>query len=372
MAINPLRLPWPQRGIVAHQRNRETEQLLARAAGRTRSARAELSAAAYDLFLPPQGRLTDQQRALMGDVLSKLVGSIELELRHKISDRIAPAAGESVSSCHQLLEAAGSLGEPGLLRLVVQRSEEHRLSLLAADGPIDVASGPNLLEALARNPDAELARLAVAYVVGEARRRDRFREPLLLRDDLPPAIAYRLHWQVAAALRQRLLAEHVVEASDLDRWLEGAVRQTMADHNHGQGSYARATRLATRLAALGELGDDFISRAVAQGHLALFASGLAVRASVSVEIAWQAINDRGRHSLLVILRAIGASTAAARSIVELLDAGEPLLRPPAAQHALIAGYDALEPAEVERILRRWQLDSEFREAIDDLEIAGVR
>ena len=37
---------------MAHERNRDVENLLARAAGRTRHARAELAAAAHDLFLP--------------------------------------------------------------------------------------------------------------------------------------------------------------------------------------------------------------------------------------------------------------------------------------------------------------------------------
>ena len=357
---------------MAHEQNRDVENLLARAAGRTRHARAELAAAAHDLFLPTDQRLTDQQRALMGDLLAKLVAAIELTLRQQVAETVDGVGGDATSIAHPALEAVGALHEPVLLRLVMQRSEEHRLALVAADSAFDAAAGANLLEALARNPDPELARRAVAYVTGEARRRDRFREPLLLTDDLPVAVAYRLHWQIAAALRQHLLAEHVVEATSLDRQLEAAVRQTMADHNDGQGSYARATRLAARLHELGELGDDFLVRALSQGHLALFASGLAVRATIGVDMVWQAIADRGRHSLLVLLRAIDLAEAAAAAIVELLDAGQPLVRPPAAQRALMAAYEAVDRADARRLLHRWQLDPGFRDAIDDLDARAGR
>lgn len=357
---------------MAHERNRDVENLLARAADRTRSARAELSAAARDLFLPPEQRLTDQQRALMGDLLAKLVAAIELVLRQQVAEAVDGAGGDAASFTYPALEAIGALHDPVLLRLVMQRAEEHRLALVAADGAFDAAAGANLLEALARNPDPELARRAVAYVVGEARRRDRFRDPLLLGDDLSAAVAYRLHWQVAAALRQQLLSRHVVEASSLDRALEAAVRQAMADHNDGQGSQARATRLAARLNEMGELGDAFLVRALSQGHVALFASGLAVRAAVGADIVWQAIADRGRHSLLVLLRAIDMGDAAAATIVELLDAGQPLARPPAAQRALIAAYEAIDRADAQRLLRSWQLDPGFRAAIDELDAGTGR
>lgn len=356
---------------MAHERNRDVENLLARAADRTRNARAELSGAAHDLFLPAERRLTDQQRALMGDLLTKLVAGIELILRQQVSETVDGVGGDATSIAYPALEAIGALHDPALLRLVMQRAEEHRLALVAADSAFDAAAGANLLEALARNPDPELARRAVAYVVAEARRSDRFRDPLLLNDDLPAPVAYRLHWQVAAALRHHLLAQHGVAASALDRALEAAVRQAMADHSDGQGSYARAARLAARLHEMGELGDEFLVRALSQGHLALFAGGLSVRAALGVDVVWQAIADRGRHSLLVLLRAIDMSAAAAASIVELLEAGQPLARPPSAQRALIAAYEAIDRADAQRLLRNWQLDPGFREAIDDLD-AGAR
>ncbi|MFC3713900.1 DUF2336 domain-containing protein [Sphingoaurantiacus capsulatus] len=334
------------------------------AADRTRSARAELSAAAHDLFLPSDQRLTDQQRALIGDLLAKLVGAVELLLLHQVADRL-PGTPDLSDTAWPTLEVGGLLRDSALLRLVMQRAEEHRLSLVAADAAFDAAGGIGLLDALARSADAELARRAVAYVVGEARRRDRFREPLLLADDLPPTLAYRLYWLVAAALRAPL-RQGGVDAAEVDRALEDAVREAMADHSESQGSRARALRLAARLEALGELSDDFLLKALEQGHLALFACGLSVRAGVALDLVWQLLADRGRHSLLAMLRGIGAPAASAAAIVELLEAGQPIARSPAAQRALLAAYEAIEPSAARRLLAGWRLDPGFREAIDDL------
>ncbi len=355
---------------MAHDRNRDVENLLASAADRTRNARAELSAAARDLALAPDHRLSDQQRALIGDIFAKLVATIELDLRQQLAQQIPAAAAGDAAVAQPRLEAAGLLYEPSLLRLVMRRAEEHRLALIAADGSGDAASSANLLDSLARNPDAELARRAIAHVLGEARRRDRLREPLLPVDDLPEWLAWRLHWQVAAALRAHLLS--VVDPVGLARGLEAAVRQAMAERREAQAGPVCARRLAARLHELGALDDEFLMSALAQGQLLLFAAGIGVRAALDHDAVWELVFDRGSHSLLVLLRAIGMPAAIVATIVEFLDAGLPLARPPSAQRALLAAYAETDAADADRLLRGWQLDPGFREAIDDLEEAGRR
>lgn len=362
------------------KRKKDVEQLLAKAAERSRTARAELSAVSVDLFIPDEHRLTDQQRAIMRDLLAKLVASVELEIRQYLCEelrRLAPdvstqVGGDSAAVTFDMLLEARRLQQPGLLRAVVQRAEEHRLALAVESG-VDTMADRGLIEALAHSPDPELARRAVAYVVVEARRRDRFRDPLLLRDDLPVDVAIGVHWDVAAALRRHLLGRFVIEPSILDRSIEVAVRRAVAEHAEGQGGYARAQRVAARLDDLGELTDDLLVRSLAQGQPALFVGGLAARGTLGIDAVWRAVADRGRHSLLVLLRAIEMSSDAAAAVIETLEAGQPLARPPAAQRALLAAYDALEPAEAQRLLRSWQLDPDYRRAIDDLdEASGAR
>ncbi len=334
--------------------------------------RAELSAAAHDLSLPSQHRLTDQQRALVGDIFAKLVTAIELGIHQHLAQALPAVGAGGTPIAPQRLESAGVLREAPLLRLIMRRAEEHRLALVAADRAFDAAADGNLLEALARHQDEELARRAVAHVVAEARRRDRLREPLLSGDDLPEWLAWRLHWQVAAALRAHLLSTPGGAGPEIERGLEAAVRRAMAERREGQAGNARAIRVAARLDELGGLDDEFLMRALLQGQLALFAAGLGVRARLGADAVWQAILDRGGHSLLVLLRAIGMPGAMVAHMVEFLGASRPLAGPPSAQRSLLAAYDAIERAAAEALVRRWQLDPGFREAIDDLDEAGRR
>src|SRR3546814_10587860 len=75
--------------------------------------------------------------------------------------------------------------------------------LTVSQALIDVGE-EDVIEALIRNEDAELALQAVNYLVEESRRVDRFREPLLQRREMSPALAYRMFWWVSAALRRQI------------------------------------------------------------------------------------------------------------------------------------------------------------------------
>lgn len=359
------------------ERNRNAEQLLAKAMERSRVTRDELSVAAVDLFLPPDRRLTDQQRAIMYDLLAKLLTGIEFEIRQYLAEGLLQLSGRQTDLGTELSDErvriamsaieSGQFGDPGLVELLLRRTEEHLIALRSAASEPAAPSSVGVVEALARNPDAELARRAVAYVVAQSKRRDRFQEPLLSRDELPADLAYRLHWQVAALLRQHLLRTHIVEPVELDRTIEDATRRAMADHSEGQGLARRAVRLVARLNELGELGDGFLEQALAQGHASLFAAGLAVRAEIAIDVVWRVLLDRGRNSLLVLARAIGVREDAVASIVDMLDGVHPLVRSPAATQSLLAAYTDLEPAGALRVVRSWQLDPGYRDAIDDLD-----
>src|SRR3546814_17806906 len=48
----------------------------------------ELTNAIVDLFLPERHRLSDHQRAMMTDVLRKLIGSLEIEVRQYLVEAL--------------------------------------------------------------------------------------------------------------------------------------------------------------------------------------------------------------------------------------------------------------------------------------------
>src|SRR5690606_41858119 len=66
----------------------DLDKLLALAADRSSEARRELFHAIVDFFLPDRYRLTEQQRALMSDVLTKLLKTIEMDVRRNLAEML--------------------------------------------------------------------------------------------------------------------------------------------------------------------------------------------------------------------------------------------------------------------------------------------
>src|SRR3546814_4659184 len=64
------------------------DRLLDLAADRSRAAKTELTNAIVDLFLPERHRLSDHQRAMLTDVLRKLIGSLEIEVRQYLGEAL--------------------------------------------------------------------------------------------------------------------------------------------------------------------------------------------------------------------------------------------------------------------------------------------
>src|SRR3546814_9310917 len=103
------------------------------------------------------------------------------------------------------------------------------VSAAVAEALVEKA-GPDVIEALIRNPDATLSRRAMEMLVAESKRFDRFQEPLLSRADLPPELAYRMYWWVSAALRDYILKRFEIDPGKIDALIQSAARRGIAAH----------------------------------------------------------------------------------------------------------------------------------------------
>lgn len=365
----------------------DVDRLLALAADRSRAARSELMSAIVDLFLPTEQRLTDQQRALMTDVLGKLVSSIEIEMRQYLVEALlrsrielpeleAMLANDRIEVARPILERSKVIRDADLIQIVMQRAEEHRMAVAVRTGLSEAVTdalvdngSTEVLDALIRNTDATLSRRAMEYLVAESKRVDRFQEPLLTRNDLPADLAYRMYWWVSAALRRHILRNYVIDETTLDRMIEMAARRGMAEHEEGQTAQARALRLANRLSELGELTDNFLLQTLRQARLNLFVAALAARGRIGFQTAWRVVTDRGFESFIVLARAIELSREATTSIILVLDGLQTAsaARPPSVLTQILSVYDDLDLARAQRILRYWQLDLGYQAAIEQIE-----
>lgn len=368
----------------------DVQALLGLAAGRSGAARAQLANAVTDLFLPAAQRLTDQQRALMTDVLGRLLGTVEMEVRRHLAEALSrsPAsqpdlearlASDSIEVARPILERSRVVRNPALMDIVIQCAEEHRMAIALRETvspPLTEAlaerglkgSEDDVLEGLIRTEDPVLSRRAMELLVAESKRNGQFQQPLLTQNDLPADLAHEVYWWVAAALRRHILKNFVIDQAVLDPMLERAAKRAMVEYDDTQSVQSRALQLARRLNDLGELTDGFLLRTLRQGRLSLFTAAFAARAKIAFNTVWRIVTDPASESFIVLAKAVDVSRDATASLVIVLgDLGNAAsARPPSAVAEVLRLHDELDVASARRVLNYWQLDLGLRQAIDDL------
>jgi hypothetical protein len=319
------------------------------------SAHARVAAAAADLALPAEGRLTEWQRRTVLRLLADLLRRIEEELRAALAGTFEEAeVRAALGSAHlpiaePILAGGFALLDPPLTAALLRRAEEHRLR---------GADGHALLGDLAGDDDQAVAAEAMGLLILESGRVDRFGDPAVGRSDLSADIQHRLAWRVAAALRRYLVRAHGVPAARADEALAAAVSGLLARYDEGAGAEATAYRLAHRLDELGRLDDKLLGGLLDGGGLPVLVSALAVRTGLDPADAWTLLADR--RGAILLLRAAGCGRETSANILLDLGAGEGALPD------RLDVFDSLDSEEAAAELAAWRTDPAYRAAIVEL------
>lgn len=329
------------------------------------AARERFAVAATDLLLPDRARLTEWQRLTAASLLTRLVASIEDDLRTRLARRFADrdALHAALSSAHvpialPILERAQALRDPELTTILVRRVEEHRF--WQAGVP---AGAEDYLFRLVRDEDEDLASAAMDLVIARSRRFDRFQEPVLAQVELPAEMQHKLVWMVAAALRHYIVQHHQVLA--VDAAVEEAASAAIAGYDEGATLEARALQLARHMHRDGRLDGDALARMIEGGMLPVFLAGLSTLCALDMAAAWEVLSDpRGRGPAL-LLRAAGAERPDAARILLALNARGPLLSGADGDAAAmqLELYDTMDRPSALEVLRLWQAHPAYRASV---------
>lgn len=116
--------------------SKELEKLLLLAKNKSSEGRARLVENITDLFLSNEGRLSEHERALMSDILGKLVGQVEADIRKELASSLAITgtelpdivkmlASDEIEIARPLLEKSALLKDPDLIEIIRMRTDEH-------------------------------------------------------------------------------------------------------------------------------------------------------------------------------------------------------------------------------------------------------
>ena len=362
------------------QEGRDFEQLLDLARDKSVAARTRLVETVSDLFFGTKQTLSDRERALMTEILRRLIHDVEMAVRQALAERLAidpdapsdlvvALANDQIEVAHSILMKSNVLQDPELIEIIHQRTQEHQLAVAVRQrlSPVVsdalVATGnTDVIRTLLENHGAEINQATMGYLVEQSKRVDAYQNPLVMRPDLPPELAKRMYWWVSAALRKHIVAQFAIDPLALDQRVEDIVNDLIGQNAGGQPALARKSEeLAKKVAERGPISSQLLVQTLRQGEVALFEALLAEASKLRRNLVRRIVFEPGGQGLAVISRAIGISKPDFASIFLLSRAARPgdKVVDPGELSRVMGFFDRVQPGAAQRLLVRMRLEPDY-------------
>lgn len=319
-------------------------------------SRAALAARMGDIILGTDlGDMSARERELAEEILQRLLHDLEMPIRRALAERLATEdvaprklivqlANDRIEVAWPVLLKSEILDDDELLNVVRTRTMQHRLAIARRQRLSVILS-----DALVRPGEADVTR-AVLENTGASIGFDTFetlvetsvsdadlQELILRREDLDPRLASRMYTWVSEALRRYIVENFDVEPTLLDRAIEQALAEVMADHKRTVALNGTLQRIRFALDR-GEHDDlGALLPLVRAGERSLFESLFAKYVGVSMALGRRILYEQGGRpfalackgtqvdkdvftELLMGLRQSAAPEGAALDTAELFDA----------------------------------------------------
>jgi uncharacterized protein (DUF2336 family) len=355
-------------------------------------SRKRLVAVVSDIFFSDQAILTEYERALITDILHKLIYELAVPVREVLSAHLAGSeamprgmlralADDEIEVAAPILLNNEALLDVELIEVVRHRALEHQLMLAMRRTPIAVAAEPaiegggDLIQDLLDGGDTRLIDVTMAYLIEQSRGVDSFQEPILRREDLSERLAKKMILWILAALRQHILDRFDVDLTALDDGIETAAEELAerlaAERDRRRGD--RAGDLAAALKSAGQLTASRLIQALRQGEVSLFIAMLAQLTGLRLPLVRRLLFEPGGEGLVVACRAMGFDKTIVASIYLLCRRARPgdWAADPRELSRVLALFDRVQPAAAHAVLARWRRDPDFLYAIKTMEEAKV-
>jgi uncharacterized protein (DUF2336 family) len=361
------------------------QQLIALARQKSDETREQLFEAMGDVFLERSAVLSLQERALITDILEKLIREVSRDIRRRLAVRLAEAPGtprelavllanDEIDVASPILLKSRVLEDVDLIEIVRSRSRQHLLAiamrrdLSTAVADALVESGEkDVIRTLIENEDSRISQATLAYLVEQSRTVDEFQEPLVRRRDLPPELARRMCYWVSAAIRETILARFDIDPEKLDDALEPIARDE-ASREPAEASNAGAA-LAGTLSEANQLSPRLLMQTLRRGEIPLFESMLSRMAELRPALIRRFCYESGGQGLAVVARGIGLSREEFASVYLLTRKARPgsgATDPADLGHAL-EFFDRVDHPTALLVLGRWRRDPAYLFAIRSVE-----
>ena len=353
---------------------------------KSKDGRQELFSTVRDLFFDTGEGLSERERALMGDILRRLVADVEVSVRRSLADKLAkepraPAdlvkliANDVIEVSYPVLVASNVLADVDLIEIIRHRTQAHQLAIASRRAiSTDVSEAligtgnEDVIAALLSNHGAEISSAMMAYLVDKARTVDRFQEPLVRRADLPHELARSMFLWVSAALRQHLAKNHAIDLEILDDSIEQATQEEFGERPVGY-DYAAAERVVVTMKQRGLLTERSLLQFLRQNETPLFEAAFAALVGIKLNLVRRILFEHGAECLAVACRASNFQDATFKAIYLL--SREAIRKAdgaaPEDAKGAMAMFRQIKPAYARSVVQRWRRDPQYQYALNKLE-----
>jgi uncharacterized protein (DUF2336 family) len=365
--------------------------LLRLARDKSIEGRKQLVAIVSDLFFDKGTALTAHERALMTDILKKLIHDVAVPVRKALAERLARVpsaphdvivalANDDIDVAQPILMRSEALLDVDLIEIIRHRTLQHQLAIAmrrnlseqVSDALVDAGSH-DVVKTLLENPDSCISEATMGYLVEQSRRVDSFQEPLVRRQDLPVALAKKLYFWVSAALRQHILENFDIDVPTLDEAAEGAARDAAAAlvPPNGASEVDRSAILARRLAESRQVSPRLLVQTLRQGEIPLFEALLSEMSGLRLRLVRRLLFEPGGEGLAVCCRGLDIDKPTFATIFLLSRRARPSERSmdPRELSRILSFFENVRAEAARTVLARWRRDPDLLHAIKTVEEA---
>ena len=336
-----------------------------------------------DLFLSSAGSFNGEQIELFGDLLERLIKTIELRAIADVSARIAlaemsiqlaPVAqapssvirrlamNDEIAVAGPVLTESARLSTEDLIEIAETKGEQHLLAISGRWWLKEVLTDallarryPTVSRRIISNPGARVSAAGFAIVVAQAESDPELAIETGIRVDLPSALRRQLLRNATEAVRSRLLSRappHIFEE------IRGAIAAAAAGADREMSNardFTAARRLVALLKSNGELNEATLFGFAKQRKYEETVAALAELSQSTIEIVRPLMQSLRDDGVLIPCKAAGLSWETVSAVLESRFATGSM-----GPHELAKArsqFAEITPENARRLLRFWQVRS---------------
>ncbi|WP_299378524.1 DUF2336 domain-containing protein [uncultured Kiloniella sp.] len=366
------------------------QKLLSMALDRSVKGREALARTIGHLFSEEEVALSELERALMTDILGKLISDVEQLVRQALSEELAATktvphelilmlANDDIEVARPILMNSDILKDQDLVDIIKSRTHQHQLSIAlrnelsseVSDALINTGK-KDVIKTLLENKNASISELTLEYLADQSRRIDDFQEPLINREDLPIHLAERMYWWVSAALRSHILKNFPVDIQDIDNKIQSGVHKLVDQDRIKPTPHAPSTKLAQKLKQNNLLTVESLVQSLRQGEIELFESMFCEMSGFRPGGLRKALYETKGEGIAILCLAMGIPKQTFATIFLLSRKGNPrgqTTDPRDLSRAMLI-YDKVNKDDAQLITDSWRMDPKYQDAISGIDAAS--